>query len=350
MTEARPTKPQRAAILFALVTNEGVLFPSTVRRDVLNRIVAAGWATPGQPTGRRDDNGELWEEYPQITDAGKLAVQRADLIALPDVVPGDVLVYRTHPGCAVRVTEVKGGGRLFAATYITLCGVCDGRDNRGETTGYAPRRVGEVFDHPAYLLRPAYPTDVRTEAFTDADRHASIASERYKDPATGRAGWTSTDRRTAAEYAHAPAATVNHERDGIMARAIRAVGTGAARRVIEQHDAGHARIATVPAPHPQVVVAQLDWAREVLAAYRREPERAAVFALGYMSGVVLDLIEGKAPSVADKAYALYVVWGELNDSRGGGAPTERYEFARLVHPAPITDPALADHRPADGVW
>lgn len=319
MTNPKPTKAQRGAILAALADAErhGRKYADFVgvgvRRDVIARMNDAGWV----------DGTTI---HATVTDAGKLAVQRADLIALADVEPGDVLVYRTHPGCAVRVIEVKGGGRLFAATYITLCGVCDGRDNHGEATGYAPRRPGEVFDHPAYLVRPAYPTDVQGEVFTDADRHASIASERYKDPATGRAGWTSTDRRTAAEYAHAsaPAATVNHERDGIMARAVRAVGTGAARRVIERCGAGHqAPLATVPAPHPQAVMAQLDWAREVLAGYRREPEHAAIFVLGYMSGVVLDVINGEAPNVADKAYALYVAWGELNDSRGGPAPTER---------------------------
>lgn len=193
----KPTKRQWEAIRHAIAMQEDVLFPSTAPRGVLERIQAAGWATEGM----RWDSG-AWNEYPKITDAGKRAVGRADLIALPDVVVGDVLVYRTHPACAFRVTKVESGGRLFDGYYVTVCADCGGR----APTIKQDTERREVFVHAAYLVRPAHPTDVRSVEFTAVDRERATKG----DPA----GWSDLDTRLAhdIEPRH-PAGTPEHACD-----------------------------------------------------------------------------------------------------------------------------------------
>lgn len=200
-TTRKPTDVQRKALLLAINSNEGVVFPSTAGRGVLERMQSYGWVTTGTKDTGSDDMGQLWLEYPRITDAGRLAVGRADTIALPDVAAGDVLVYRTHPGCAIRVIEVIDGGRMFRAAYITMCGICSGADMREleSAKGYVPREIGEIFTHHAHLLRPAYPSDVTSEAFQLPDRIAALQTEHVADDSIGRSGWSDVDRRIAAQ-------------------------------------------------------------------------------------------------------------------------------------------------------
>jgi hypothetical protein len=171
----KPTKAQRAVILRALATPDETLDAGSARRDVEDRVIEAGWI----------------DRYTsKVTDAGKLAVGRADLIALPDVEPGDVLVYRTHPGCAVRVVLVRNGGRAFDAEYVTVCADCGGVAMPVRPT------PGGIFAHAAYLLRHAYPSDVRGILFTTEDRWR--AAQDHDNP-----DWSDVDTRLAYELVKA---------------------------------------------------------------------------------------------------------------------------------------------------
>lgn len=154
MTETRkPTGPQLATLHRAIDVNEGVVFPSTARRGILERLQSYGWVTAGQRDTGSDENGQLWLEYPRVTDDGRRVARRVHTIAITDAGVGGTLVYRSHPGCAIKIVEVIDGGRSFRAEYVTMCGVCLDKRDGGLAQGFAPRHPGEILRHHAYLLR-----------------------------------------------------------------------------------------------------------------------------------------------------------------------------------------------------
>lgn len=155
--QRKPTAAQLRALRYAI--DQGRIrimagpssVPGRVRRDMHARMIEAGLIDHGS-----------WG----ITREGYVAVARGDAFALPNVVVGDLLRYVSHPGCVVRVTEVRNDGREFGAVYVSTCGVCEHGLGSGDPNARREPRLdhmrpqtlaGERSDSwrtPAYLVEP----------------------------------------------------------------------------------------------------------------------------------------------------------------------------------------------------
>lgn len=111
-----------------------------VRRDVIDRLVKAGYVTPGMH---------------EVTRAGFIAAERWRSFRLPHVGVGSHLAYVKHPGCVVVVHEVHDRGAWFTVKPVSSCGW-------PHTPTSAPRRIGaavaDQWDRAfAWQMRPCDP-------------------------------------------------------------------------------------------------------------------------------------------------------------------------------------------------
>jgi hypothetical protein len=167
--DRKPTAAQARWITEALDNGEYRMNIPERSRQIM---IAAGWMVERATPDRYYASADF------VTDDARMAVGRADTVTIPDVKPGDVLVYRTHPGCAFRVTEVITNkyGQAFRGTTLSVCANESGtRVGRDEHTA--------EFDVQAYQVRPETSDELlarcEAEALAEAETSANIEHSRW---------------------------------------------------------------------------------------------------------------------------------------------------------------------------